>query len=151
MTYQNADSAQNFGMEVDFRKNFGFLGGQLEKFVGWECLLDLFSCRTLRQCRIQTSDARALEGQSPYVYNLQFGYDNPEGKGGVTALYNVFGPRITEVGALGAPDYFEESIHRLDLVSSLQSRRPSHWVQMSESIGLTISSSNWGCDRGRSV
>ena len=32
-------------------------------------------------------------------------------------MYNVFGPRITEVGALGAPDYFEESIHRLDLVS----------------------------------
>ena len=118
VTYQNADSAQNFGMEVDFRKNFGFLGGRMENLVLAGNASWIYSRVELSDnAGIQTSNARALEGQSPYVYNLQFGYDNPEGKGGVTALYNVFGPRITEVGALGAPDYFEESIHRLDLVS----------------------------------
>lgn len=118
VTYQNADSAQNFGVEVDFRKNFGFLGGQLENLIMAGNASWIYSRVELSDnAGIQTSDARALEGQSPYVYNLQFGYDNPEGKAGVTVLYNVFGPRITEVGALGAPDYIEEPIHRLDLVS----------------------------------
>jgi hypothetical protein len=31
-------------------------------------------------------------------------------------LYNVFGPRIVEVGALGLPDAVEEPFHRLNAV-----------------------------------
>ena len=31
---------------------------------------------------IQTSDERALQGQSPHVYNLQTGHDHPEGSWG---------------------------------------------------------------------
>jgi hypothetical protein len=36
----------------------------------------------------------------------------------IALLYNVFGSRIVEVGALGAPDVFEQPFHQLDLVFS---------------------------------
>ena len=81
------------------RKNFGFLGGQGWRtlVIGGECFLDLFVVELSRQCGYPNVEMPVhSKGQSPYVYNLQFGYDNPEGKGGVTALYNVFGPRDTE-------------------------------------------------------
>ena len=120
VTFQNADSAQNLGVEIDFRKNFGFVNPKLEDLVISGNASWIYSRVQLsNNSGIQTSNERALEGQSPYVYNLQFGYDHPDGKGGLTALYNVFGPRITEVGALGAPDYIEEPIHRVDVVSYL--------------------------------
>ena len=68
---------------------------------------------------MSTSKERPLQGQSPYVVNLQAGYDDSEGSG-VTAvvLYNVFGPRIRDVGRLGTPDVFEEPIHTVDAVYS---------------------------------
>ena len=69
---------------------------------------------------IQTSEERALEGQSPYVYNLQLGYDEPDGLGSASLLYNVFGPRITQVGALGAPDTLEMPVHRIDAIASMR-------------------------------
>jgi hypothetical protein len=31
-------------------------------------------------------------------------------------MYNVFGPRIAEVGISGTPDVYEEPFHKLDLV-----------------------------------
>ena len=117
VTYQNADSARNIGAEVDFRKTFAFLGPALEDvyLAGNASWIDSRVALSANS-GIQTSDERALQGQSPYVYNLQTGYDHPEGSWGLSTLYNVFGPRITEVGALGAPDYFEQPVHRLDAV-----------------------------------
>ena len=63
---------------------------------------------------VQSSDERPLEGQSPYVINAGLSFEPAEGKVGATLLYNVVGKRITEVGALGAPDYVEMPRHRLD-------------------------------------
>ena len=104
VTYQNADSAKNTGLEMDFRKSFEFISPSLETFfVSGNASWIRSRVQLDENAGIQTSNERPLEGQSPYVYNLQLGYDHPEGLWGVTSLYNVFGPRITEVGALGAP------------------------------------------------
>ena len=136
VTYQNADSAQNFGMEVDFRKNFGFLGGRMENLIMAGNASWIYSRVELSDnAGIQTSDARALEGQSPYVYNLQFGYDNPEGKAGVTVLYNVFGPRYRG-RSVGRSRLHRRANTSFGFGELLQSRRPSDRVQMSELIGL---------------
>ena len=58
-----------------------------------------------------------MQGQSPYVINLQLGYDDDERGTGVTLLYNVAGKRIAEVGAQGAPDTYELPVHRVDIVA----------------------------------
>ena len=64
-----------------------------------------------------TSPERPLEGQSPFVVNVS-GSGEWESTGTeVTLLYNVFGRRIVEVGALGSPDTYEEPFHQLDFVA----------------------------------
>ena len=67
---------------------------------------------------VQTEDERPLQGQSPYVINLMLGYDNLDSGTSASVLYNVFGPRIDQVGAQGASDIIEEPFHQLDLVAS---------------------------------
>jgi hypothetical protein len=63
-----------------------------------------------------TSTTRALEGQSPWMVNLQLGTDDDLTGLSILALYNVIGPRIVEVGALGLPDAIEQPFHRVDVV-----------------------------------
>ncbi|MDJ0652692.1 MAG: TonB-dependent receptor [Xanthomonadales bacterium] len=65
-----------------------------------------------------TNTDRELQGQSPYVFNLQVGYDNEDRGIKATLLYNVFGERISFVGAQGNPDIFEEPFNQLDFVYS---------------------------------
>ena len=115
VTYQNAKSAKNVGIELDFRKDFEFLGAYGSDFylAGNAAWIDS-EVQLSKNSGIQSSNQRPMQGQSPYVYNLIWGYDHPEQKSGFVAAYNVFGPRITEVGALGAPDYIEQPAHRID-------------------------------------
>ncbi len=115
VTYQNADSAQNYGIETDFRKSLDFLGYD-DLYFGGNAAWIRSRVQLSDNVGIQTSNNRALEGQSPYVYNMQFSYEHPDDRGSLALFYNVFGPRITEVGALGAPDSVEDSIHRVDMV-----------------------------------
>ena len=46
----------------------------------------------------------------------QLGFDSEELGTRVIGLYNAFGPRITSVGAQGAPDVYEQPFHQVDLV-----------------------------------
>ena len=120
VTYQNAESARNLGLELDGRLSFGRVHSRLEDvYLAGNAAFIRSRVQLSENSGIQTSNDRALEGQSPYVVNVQFGYANPETGTAVSALYNVFGPRITEVGALGAPDYYEQPVHRVDLVGSV--------------------------------
>ncbi|MCZ7581970.1 MAG: TonB-dependent receptor [Deltaproteobacteria bacterium] len=118
ITYQNADQADNYGLELDFRKNFDFFGG------GWR---DLYLSGNLSWIEsdvdlgddtgVHTEDERPLQGQSPYVINLMLGYDSEDLGVNAAALYNVFGERIVEVGAQGAPDVVEQPFHQVDIVA----------------------------------
>ena len=119
LTYENAESASNFGLEIDFRKNFSFISSALEDLSISGNVAFIESQVRLREgSTIQTSKERPLQGQSPYVANVQLAYDNVDLGATGTIVYNVFGPRIAEVGALGAPDVYEEPVHLLDLVFS---------------------------------
>lgn len=122
VTYQNAERAKNLGLELDGRIAFSRLHPQLEGvFIGGNASWIHSNVILGENSGIQSSDVRALEGQSPYVYNLQFSYEQPDNLWGSTLLYNVFGARIMQVGALGAPDYLELPVHRLDWVSFVNS------------------------------
>ena len=57
-----------------------------------------------------------MEGQSPYVVNMQFGYDNLNEGQSATLSYNVYGRRIRALGIEGAPDQYEEPFGQLDFV-----------------------------------
>jgi hypothetical protein len=61
-----------------------------------------------------------MQGQSPYVVNLNLGWSRPESGTELSLLYNVFGPRISDVGIQGVPDTYEQPFHRVDVALSQQ-------------------------------
>ncbi|HWT14299.1 MAG TPA: TonB-dependent receptor [Patescibacteria group bacterium] len=115
LSLANADSASNRGIELDYFRGLEFLGERWTNFYGaanyaWiDSEIDLGGVND-----IQTNDQRPMQGQSPYVANLQFGYRTPANDLEATLLYNVFGKRISQVGVFGAPDIYEQDFHSLD-------------------------------------
>ena len=62
-------------------------------------------------------------GQAPYVANVSLLVDEPETGLSATLLYNVVGPRITDIGPRSGaenilPDISRAPFHRLDLIVS---------------------------------
>ncbi len=118
ITWENAKGANNVGVEVELRKSFDFMHARLaDLYIAFNATL-VFSRIQLGDTEgdIQTSNKRPLQGQSPWVFNVQLGYDNVDIGTTVVLLYNVFGPRISDVGALGLPDVYEQPFHQVDLV-----------------------------------
>jgi outer membrane receptor protein involved in Fe transport len=64
---------------------------------------------------VETSKSRPLQGQSPFVVNTTLAYDSAERGTSATLLFNVFGRRISEVGAQGLPDVYERPHPQIDL------------------------------------
>ncbi len=116
-TYKNADAAVNLGLELDVRKGFGFILPALADLYLAGNFTWVYSRIELPEGGVQTSNKRALQGQSPYVFNVQVGYDNADTGTSLALLYNVFGKRIRDVGVLGQPDIFEQPFHQLDFVA----------------------------------
>ncbi len=119
ITYSNAKAADNLGVEFEFRKSFDFAHKVLEDLVLSGNVTYIHSQVSLAEdSGIQTNADRPLQGQSPFVVNTQLGYDNADWGTSLTISYNVFGDRIVEVGAQGAPDVVEKPFHQLDFVAS---------------------------------
>ncbi len=112
-TFQNARSARNYGFELEWRKNLGFIAEALED-LSFSGNLSYINSTIL----VSNQKKRPLQGQSPFVINLLFGYDNIEWGTSISLLYNVFGKRILIVGDSGGPDTYEQPFHQLDLVAS---------------------------------
>ncbi len=117
LNFVNADKADNFGIELEFRKNLGLLSSALSPFT-------LFANSTLMKSEITpgnqgisalTNANRPMVGQSEYVLNAGLGWTNASGSWNATVLYNVAGKRIAEAGAGGLPDAYEQARHLLDV------------------------------------
>jgi outer membrane receptor protein involved in Fe transport len=110
VTYQNADTARNYGLELEAaREVFGGL------FVSANyTYVDSKISLLPEQRTVQTSLERPLAGQSKNLFNLVAEYSNR----GFTSrvLYNFFGDRISDVGSNQAPDIVEEGRGSLDFV-----------------------------------
>ncbi|GAB4021766.1 MAG: hypothetical protein Fur0010_24830 [Bdellovibrio sp.] len=120
LSFDNALSAQNRGLELEFNKSLRFISRRIEplsiggnfSWIKSEITLDPAKSGVL------TNENRPLQGQSPYVYNLNIDYDNKDTGTIITLLYNIFGERISDVGSGGAPDIVEQPFAQLDLVAS---------------------------------
>ena len=119
VTYENADYAHLAGGEVEARLDYGFIHPYMSSwFTGANAALIYSTVSLGDSAGIQTSNQRPLQGQSPFVFNIQGGFDGEESGTMVVFLYNVFGPRITSVGAQGAPNIYEQPFHQLDMIVS---------------------------------
>jgi len=112
LSYANAESATNYGVEFDLTRQLSWLSPALAPWA-------VFGNVTLMQSRVKGTTAtldRAMVGQAPWVVNSGIAYS---GENGIAAnlLYNVVGPRIANARSEGVDteDVFEQPRGVLDL------------------------------------
>ena len=106
IVYVNALSADNYGVELELRKNLDLLG---KAFQG----LSAFANATIMQSQVtldatngtsQTNSNRRMVGQAPYVLNTGLTWTTFSGNTSATVLYNRVGERIDAAGESPLPD-----------------------------------------------
>ncbi len=91
---KNAKAANNYGLEVDLRKNLDFMG--LPHF-SWSFNGALIKSKVEFEKGSKEKN-RAMQGQSPYLINTGLFYQHPKWNLNIAALYNRIGKRIIGVG-----------------------------------------------------
>lgn len=123
-SYINAKGANNYGIEVDIRKNLDFIGMKnfsLSFNGAWIKSKVTFNEGT-------NNIDRPMQGQSPYLINTGLFYNNTEKGWNAAVLYNRIGKRIIGVGnrygsssegdARNIPNSYEMPRNSIDLSAS---------------------------------
>ena len=115
-TYSNAESASNYGVELEVKKALGKTGGSafIDK-LSLVCNASLIHSRVDLGVVGSQERIRSLQGQSPYVVNGGIYFNDEKKNLNITAMYNVFGKRIFMVGDALFPTIYEMPRHILDL------------------------------------
>jgi len=125
ITYVNRRSARVYGVELEARKQLDGLANWLE-YVQVGGNLTLTQSRVsrpdevleaIRAFDVDAGDTRPLQGQSPYLLNLNAGYDNPDTGTTVNVFFNRFGERLDTVTRNGV-DLYEQGRSILDVNAS---------------------------------
>lgn len=129
--YKNAKSADNYGLELDIRKDLSFIG--LQGF-SWSFNGALIKSKVKFEKGAKEQD-RPMQGQSPYLVNTGLFYRNTDIELDAALLYNRIGKRIIGVGrsegSTGSdenarvPDSYEMPRNSIDL--SVSKRWGKHW------------------------
>ena len=115
ITYENAEGAHNYGLELEARQNLGVLTDALRNFsINTNAALISSQVVLPEDVGIQTSSERPLQGQCPYIVNVSVGYEDPNWGISSAVAYNIFGRRLSEVGNHGVPDVYEQPRGQLD-------------------------------------
>ncbi|HKL91386.1 MAG TPA: TonB-dependent receptor [Allomuricauda sp.] len=127
-TPRNSPSATVVGVELEARKNFGFIAEDLEDLSVnlnlsiIDSQIDMargenqeFESRQIFARDGETIDgSRQLQGQSPYLINAGLNYDNRETGLETGIFYNVQGKTLEVVGFGVNPDVFTQPFHSLN-------------------------------------
>lgn len=115
VTFVNARSASALGIELEARRDLGFVAEALSP-------LTLFSNVTLMRSRIQldedtraSEETRAMMGQAPYVVNTGLTYTDTDGSLSASVLYNLVGRRVVAASHRPLPATYEEARASLDV------------------------------------
>lgn len=107
-SFDNAKGATNVGLELEVKKSLNFIG--LEQF---SINLNASLIHSIVEFEDKESERnRALQGQSPYVFNTGIYYQNDNLGISSTLMYNVMGKRILiaaqlNQGVVEIPDIYE--------------------------------------------
>ncbi len=108
VSYQNAQRANNVGIELEARTGLGKLASRLENVSLFTNGTFMKSDITLRQGNVSVTNAnRAMVGQAPYMVNGGVTWNSTSGSTSATLLYNVVGARIIDAGVIPLPDVKE--------------------------------------------
>src|SRR5690606_36129546 len=99
LSYANARSARNRGVEFELHKGLGFVGNPAWMPVDPQDFYVSLNYARIRSeveldpasASYQTPLSRAMQGQSPYVVNAQVGYLDPDGRLEAALAFNRSG------------------------------------------------------------
>ena len=145
LNFANAASAYSLGLEAEIRKNLNsaeptsFLGKSSVVFNGAYIIskVNLGADAGLNQ-----SDNRPLQGQSPYILNASYNYNDTKKGLQVNLSYNIIGKRIYAVGnnyGYNYPDWYEMPRNIVDLTFS---KRLSNSIQVKGGISDILNNKN---------
>jgi len=124
---QNADSATFKGVEVELRKDFGFVSPALKNlsFLVNGSYIDSQVTEPKKPAIASapvTEKKHAGVDAAPYIVNAMVDYTHPDW-GTARLQFNNIGSRINAVGTFGLPDLQEESRNQLDAVFLIPMKR----------------------------
>ncbi len=116
VTFVNARGADNYGIELEARKNLDFVSERLANLTLASNLTLMSSSIRLDPTAISvTNGSRGMVGQAPYMLNAGLTWTSNLGRASGTLLYNVVGERVTDAGEVPMPDVVEQERHVIDL------------------------------------
>jgi len=133
MSYQNGQQATVIGIELETRKNLGFISPVFKPltFNGNVSLLksEITIDSVQSGSTNQTSNVRKLEGASPYLVNADLTYTKFLDKMdySITVAYNVFGRRLAGIGFLGIGDIYELPYNTLNVTTNVNFGTDAKW------------------------
>lgn len=123
---RNVPKGTVYGLEFEMRTGLDRITSSLKHFrlggnltlVHSEVDLTESELTVIKAYNADAETTRPMAGQSPYLVNLDLGYDNPIMGTSLTLFYNVFGERLSFNAEDATPDIYEQPRHMLDLIGS---------------------------------
>jgi len=119
MEYSNVPTAFCYGIELDYKLNFGQLFAVKNAFLeGLNFVGNLAYIKSevdVSKVVATPEKVRPLQGQSPYIVNGSLQYTNSKKEYGVSVSFNRIGERIVNVGYKDYASYWENPRSVIDL------------------------------------
>ncbi len=123
---RNVGNGELYGVELEFRKNFGFISLAMENFslsgnfAYISSKIDMSeaeynSRKNYEKTGETIKNYRVMAGQAPYLVNMGLSYNNNETGVDAGLFYNVKGPVLYIVGGGLFPDIYHQPFHSLNL------------------------------------
>lgn len=117
-SYENADQAMNYGVEMEIKKNFDFISSRRSAFSMVGNVSLIHSEINLKGENVFQQDKRPLQGQANYIANAGLYYESTDGGYSGSLIYNRVGERISRVGFADLGDIIELPRDQVDLTLS---------------------------------
>ena len=125
ITFVNRDDANVYGVELEARKRLDVLAPWLRHVqIGGNLTLTQSEVsrpedvlQAIRAFDVDVDDSRDLQGQSPFIVNLNAGYENPNSGTSINVFFNRFGDRLDVVTRNGV-DLFERARSMINVNAS---------------------------------
>ncbi len=114
--FTNAAGADNYGVEIEMRKDLDEIAKILEPFTAFANVTAMQSSIRLAEGTLAASTnlQRRMVGQAPYVINTGLTYTSRSGASSATLLFNRVGDRITAAGSSPLPDVVDQARNVMD-------------------------------------
>jgi TonB-dependent receptor len=144
-TYNNAQGARNFGVELEARQSLNIISSRLREFSISSNFTFVDSNIKLypKDATIVTSQSRPLLGQSRYVFNGSFQWTKHQWHSDARLFAGYVSRRISDVGTFRVPDIYQEATVNLDASYQYTMGERGQWAYKFEGENLTNNDFRW--------